>query len=251
MKILVLVKQVPDPNALRLDASGNVPANTARVVNEYDQYALEAAVQIKEQSGDADITVAAIGPAAAKDAVTRGLAMGADQGILLQGEPSSMDSLQTATALAAVAGEGDYDLILVGQESSDSGSGNVGPQLAGLLGLPLVSNVVELEVATDGSLTMQREVEDGRHVVSVAMPVVVCALTGLNEPRYPSLKGIMAARRKPVEERELGEAAASESTVSWGNFRQEERSVEGTVIEDEPEAAARQVVALLKERNLI
>jgi electron transfer flavoprotein beta subunit len=251
VKILVLVKQVPDPNALRFDASGNYPANTARVVNEYDQYALEAAVQIKEQHSDTEVTVAAIGPAAAKDAVTRGLAMGADQGILIQGDPNELDSLQTATVLAEVARDSGFDMILVGQETSDSGSGNVGPQLAALLGLPLVSNVVKLEVPGDGSLSMEREVEDGRHVISASTPVVICALTGLNEPRYPSLKGIMAARRKPVEDRAISDFSSGEKVTTWGDFREEERAVEGVMIEDEAEAAARQVVALLRERNLI
>jgi electron transfer flavoprotein beta subunit len=251
LKILVLVKQVPDPNALRLDASGSFPSNTARVVNEYDQYALEAAVQIKEQNSDADVTVVAIGPASAKDAVTRGLAMGADQGILIQGDPGELDALQTASLLADIAREVGYDIILVGQETSDSGTGNVGPHLAGLLGLPLVSNVVELEVGDNGMLKMGREVEDGRHVVSAPTPVVICALTGLNEPRYPSLKGIMAARRKPIEEKQVGDFSLAESSMTWGGYRQEERAVEGIMIDEEPEAAAKQVVALLKERNLI
>lgn len=251
MKILVLVKHVPDPNAIRFDASGKFAANTARVVNEYDQYALEAAVQIKEQHGDVDVTVATIGPASAKDAVTRGLAMGADQGILINGEPGEIDSLRTAMALAEVARGDEFDLIFVGQETSDSGSGNVGPQLAGLLGLPLVSNVVKLEVGVEGSLTMEREVEDGRHVVSVKPPVVICALTGLNEPRYPSLKGIMAARKKPIEDRQLADSPSPDSVMNWGSLRQEERAVEGTVIDDEPESAAKQVVAILKERSLI
>lgn len=248
MKILVLVKQVPDPNALRLDSSGNFAANTARVVNEYDQYALEAAVQIKEQSADTEVTVVSIGPAGAKDTVSRGLAMGADKGILVQGEPGGLDSLQTSQVLAGIAREDNYDLVLVGQESSDSGSGNVGPQIAGLLGLPLISNVVELEV-NGSSLNLQREVEDGRHVVSVEMPAVVCALTGLNDPRSPSLKGIMAARRKPIEERAL--APEQSATVTWGNFREEARAVEGVVIEDAPDVAAKRVVALLKERNAL
>lgn len=251
MKILVLVKQVPDPNALRLDASGGYPSNTARVVNEYDQYALEAAVQIKEQDNQADVTVVAIGAASAKDAVTRGLAMGADQGILIQGDLDKIDALQTAAVLADVAREGSYDIILVGQETSDSGTGNVGPHLAGLLRLPLVSNVVELETSGDGSLHMEREVEDGRHVVSVKTPVVVCTLTGLNEPRYPSLKGIMAARRKPVDEKQFSDFTPTDSSVSWGGFRQEERTVEGVLIDDEPETAAKKVVALLRGRNLI
>jgi electron transfer flavoprotein beta subunit len=164
---------------------------------------------------------------------------------------AALDTLQTATTLADAARSGAYDLILVGQETSDSGTGNVGPQLAALLDLPLVSNVVGLEIGADGALTLQREVEDGRHIVSVTPPVVICALTGLNEPRNPSLKGIMAARKKPVEER-ASPAPAGAAQASWGPLRVERREVKGTIIDgSDAEAAAQHVVALLRERSLI
>ena len=249
MKILVPVKQVPDPNALRFDAQGNFAPNTARVVNEYDQYALEAAILLKESLPDVDVTVVSIGPASARDAISRGLAMGADQGILVQEDSTQLDTLATAKTLADIAGEGGYDLILVGQETSDGGSGNVGPQLAALLELPLVTNVVGLEWADSGTLTLEREVEDGRHVVEVDPPVVICALTGLNEPRYPSLKGIMAARRKPIDAR--NGIAMPEATTSWGALRAEERTVEGVLIETDAESAVQQLVELLRARDLL
>lgn len=249
MKILVPVKQVPDPNALRFDAQGNFAPNTARVVNEYDQYALEAAIQLKESLPDVEVTVVSIGPASARDAVSRGLAMGADQGILIEHDGAGLDTLGTARLLADVAAQASYDLIFVGQESSDGGAGNVGPQLAALLDLPLVSNVVGLERADGGTLTLQREVEDGRHIVEVDPPLVICALTGLNEPRYPSLKGIMAARRKPIEARTGSETPASD--VSWSRLRAEERTVEGVVIETDAESAAKQLVELLRARDLL
>jgi electron transfer flavoprotein beta subunit len=249
VKILVPVKQVPDPNALRFDAQGNFAPNTARVVNEYDQYALEAAILLKESLPDVNVTVVSIGPASARDAISRGLAMGADQGILIQDDGAAFDTLATAKVLAGNAGEGAYDLIFVGQETSDGGSGNVGPQLAALLELPLVTNVVGLERADSGTLTLEREVEDGRHVVEVDPPVVICALTGLNEPRYPSLKGIMAARRKPIDARDG--SAAQEATVSWGALRTEERTVEGVLIETDAESAVQQLVELLRARDLL
>jgi electron transfer flavoprotein beta subunit len=249
VKILVPIKQVPDPNALRFDAQGNFAPNTARVVNEYDQYALEAAILLKESLPEVEVTVVSIGPSSARDAISRGLAMGADTGILVQDEGASLDTLETATVLAGIAGEAAYDLILVGQETSDGGSGNVGPQLAALLDLPLVTNVVRLERADSGTLTLEREVEDGRHVVEVDPPVVICALTGLNEPRYPSLKGIMAARRKPIEAR-TG-VASSAATVSWGQLRVEERTVKGVLIETDAESAVLQLVELLRERDLL
>ena len=250
MNILVFIKQVPDPNAVRFDASGNFAANTARVVNEYDTYAIEEAIQIKERDGEGEITVISLGPSGAKDAINRALAMGADRGVLLTTSDVGLDSLQVATLLADEARSRAYDLILVGQETSDGGTGNVGPHIAALLGLPLVSNVVDLEM-NDDVLTLQREVEDGRHIVEVRPPAVVCALTGLNEPRNPSLKGIMAARKKPVEERE---AAASSTRVraAWGPLRAEQRATQGTIIDGADAAsAAAQVVALLRERKLL
>jgi len=251
VNILVAIKQVPDPNALRFDASGNFAPNTARAMNEYDQYAVEEAIQIKERTGQGEITVVAIGPSGAKDALTRALSMGADQAALLTtSEP--LDTLQVAQLLAAEARAGSYDLLLVGQETSDGGSGNVGPQLAALLDLPLVSNVVGLEIEADGTLVLQREVEDGRHVVDVRPPAVICALTGLNEPRSPSLKGIMAARKKPVVEKPAGAPAAADGQVSWGALRAEQRAVKGTIIQEtDADTAARRVVELLRERKLI
>jgi electron transfer flavoprotein beta subunit len=251
LKILVCIKQTPDPNAIRFDASGNFAGNTPRVVNEYDQYAIEEAIQIKERADEGDVTVLSLGPAGAKDAVNRALAMGADRGVLLTGDSSALDTLQVASVLAEQATASGFDLILVGQETSDSGSGNVGPQLAALLNLPFISNVVGLEVGADGALTLQREVEDGRHIVTVTPPAVVCALTGLNEPRNPSLKGIMAARKKPIEERPIS-VAATAPHVSWGPLRAEEREVAGTMIDGtDAAAAAEQVVALLRERKLL
>jgi electron transfer flavoprotein beta subunit len=251
LKVLVCIKQTPDPNAIRFDASGNFAGNTPRVVSEYDQYAIEEAILIKERQGDGDVTVMSLGPAGAKDGINRALAMGADRGVLLTSDSAALDTMQVASALAEEARANGYDLILVGQETSDGGSGNVGPQLAALLELPLISNVVGLEIGADGALTLQREVEDGRHVVTVTPPAVVCALTGLNEPRNPSLKGIMAARKKPVEERPVA-GIDTGAQVSWGPLRAEQREVAGTIIDGtDADAAAEQVVALLRERKLL
>lgn len=251
MNILVSIKSVPDPNALRFDAAGNFAASTPRVVNEYDSYAIEEAIRIKEAGHDAEITVLSIGPASAKDAVTRALAMGADKGVLVVSDEAGTDAARVATIVAEHVRAGAYDMILVGQETSDGGTGNVGPYLAGLLDLPLVSNVVGLDINADGSLTLQREIEDGRQIVRVTPPAVLCALTGLNEPRFPSLKGIMAARRKPIEEQPIAAFSAPGNRTSWGPLRAEERKVEGTLITGDAESAAKQVVELLRERGLV
>lgn len=251
MKILVAIKSVPDPNALRFDASGHFAASTPRVVNEYDSYAIEEAIRIAEAGGQTVITVLTVGPAAAKDAVTRALAMGADNGVLVLSDDTGLDAAQVAAIIAAHARSESYDLILVGQESSDGGTGNVGPYLAGLLDLPLVSNVVGLQQSGDGTLELQREIEDGRQVVRVRPPAVLCALTGLNEPRSPSLKGIMAARRKPIVETSAAEYTIPAVASTWGGLWAEEHEVEGTLLTGDAESVARDAVLLLKERGLL
>ncbi len=251
MKILVAVKQVPDPNAIRFDGSGAFAGNTPRVVNEYDSYALEEAIAMKEAGKADEVVVLCVGATNARDAIQRGLAMGADRGILVQASESDLTSMAVASIIAAEVRDGGYDLVFVGQESSDGGTGNTGPQLAALLDIPLVSNVVGLEFE-GGSLTLQREVEDGRHIVEVTPPAVICALTGLNEPRSPSLKGIMAARKKPIEDKSISDYDTPDTQTEWGQLFSEKRTVEATIIQgDDPEAAAKQLVGLLREKKLI
>src|SRR5690606_14727857 len=135
------------------------------------------------------------------------------------------------------------------------GTGSVGQQLAALLDVPVVSNVVGLE-QQDGKLQLQREIEDGRQVIEVTPPAIVCALSGLNEPRYPSLKGIMAARRKPTETKtaaDLGlDGDAPPSQVSWGQLFVEEETAEGIILQDvDADSAVDQLVAFLQERKLV
>lgn len=253
MKILIPVKHVPDPNLIRFDASGSFAATTGRVVNEYDQYAIDEAIRLKESGAATEVVALSIGPTTARDAVTRALALGADRGILVQASESDLTTLSVAAIIAEEARAGEFDLVFAGQETSDGGTGNVGPQLAALLGQPLVSNVVKLE-ANSGTLRLEREVEDGRHIVEVTPPAVICILTGETEPRSPSLKGIMAARKKPIEDRSIGSYQTPDSQVSWGRLYAEERVAQGTIIEADTngaDSAAQQVVALLRERKLV
>lgn len=252
MKILSLLKQVPDPNSLRFDADGNLAPNTARAVNEYDEYGLEAALRLKEANDSVEIVVLSIGGSSAKDAVSRGLAMGADRGIHITSDSTERGSLETARAIATVAREENFDLIWLGHESSDSGTGNVGPQLAALLGIPFVTNVVGFALSDENAALITREIEDGHAQVKASFPLVLCALSGLDEPRYPSLKGIMAARRKPIDVRPIDELGVDSSDVFWGNLREEERTITGTIIDvEDPEEAALKLIELLRERDLV
>ena len=255
VKIGVLVTQVPDPNAVRLDTrAGSIQAGVPHVPNEYDLYAMEAAIQLKEGGGDVDLVVVTLG--AAKDTVNRCLAMGADRAITVEDPVAAgADSAGTAVILAAVARAEGFDLLLLGQETSDGGTGTVGPQVAALLDLPMVSNVVALS-ENGGRLALEREVEDGRQHVEVALPAVVCALSGQIEPRHPSLKGIMGARRKPAESRSLAdlgvEPQAIPARVTWGALYAEQEKAAGIILRDvEPDAAVERLVAFLQERKLI
>jgi electron transfer flavoprotein beta subunit len=255
VKIVVLVKEVPDPNALRLDRrTGALQPGTPTVANEYDLYGMEAAIALKEALDDVEIVVASLGPG--RDPVNRCLAMGADRAVVID-DPSLLggDSHATAHVLASYLNVEGFDLVFVGQESSDSGSGDVGPRIGAILGLPVVSNLIDLEYS-DGILTLKREVEDGHQTVEVEPPAVLCALSGLPDPRYPSLRGIMASRRKKTDTRnasDLGlESGLPPTLVSWGDLFVEEASAQGELVQEEDiDLAVDRVVAFLEERKLI
>lgn len=255
MKIVVLVKEVPDPNALRLDPrTGQLQPGTPTVANEYDLYGMEAAVAMKEARDDVEIVVASLG--SGRDPVNRCLAMGADRAVMLDDESlSGGDSLATATVLSAFLKEEGFDLLFVGQESSDSGTGDVGPKLAAMLGVPVVSNLIDLQDAGD-KLTLKREIEDGHETVEVAPPVVLCALSGLPDPRYPSLKGVMASRKKPSESKSAADLGVDSATagplVSWGDLFIEEQEAQGIIVEeDDVDQAVDKLVAFLEENKLV
>lgn len=251
LTIVVLVKQVPDMNAVKIDrATGKPVLGGQNVVSSYDAYAIEEALRLKERHGG-EVVVVAAGPPSVKDAITRALAMGADRGILLDvPHVNDLDTLAVAGLIAEPLRGIAFDLVLVGQTSDDYETGQVGPQLAELLDLPLVSSVMGLAVDGD-RLTLQRDMEDGRQTVETALPALLLAITGLNEPRLPSLKGIMAAKRKPLD-RITPTAEARTGRTTWGEPYVPERGVTGTILQDVPAAeAAKQLVAWLREQKLI
>ena len=251
MNILVLVKQVPDMNAVKIDRSSGKPVLSGQlVVSSFDEYAIEEAIQLKEAHGG-EITVVCAGPTSAKDAITRALAMGADKGLhLLTSDTATVDTLALATALAGALKGLSFDLVIVGQNSDDSTTGHIGQQLAELLGLPSISSVTDITVS-GSHLTAARDTEDGKQTVELDLPAVVLAMTGLNEPRYPSLKGIMAAKKKPIEQTPLTIEAVPDR-VTWSEPVVPERTIQGVILQDVPAAdAARQLVSWLKERKLV
>jgi electron transfer flavoprotein beta subunit len=208
VRSIVCIKRVPDSEArVRVMGDGKTidPSGVKFVLNPYDEFALEEALRLKEKAGEGSVTAVTVGPDDARETLRSALAMGADEGVLLRSE-GSMDGLAVARALAAEIGTREYDLVLFGKQAIDDDSMQVPAMVAQLLGLPCATVVVNVEVS-GRSVTARREVEGGHEIVEFDLPGVIAAQKGLNDPRYPSLKGIMAAKKKPLEEKDIEIAA--------------------------------------------
>jgi electron transfer flavoprotein beta subunit len=233
------------------DGTGIDETGIKWIISPYDEYGLEEALQITEAQGG-EVTAVAFGPDRAEATLRECLARGAHQAVhVLGGEKSLGDSLTIAKVLAGAIKDREYDLILVGFKGVGTDCGQVGQMLAELLGLPHVANVTKLEVG-DGTLSAGREVEGGQEQVTCPMPAVVTCQKGLNEPRYAALKGIMAAKKKPVDKIEASSLGIEEGSDPFYALRSLEfppPKEEGTIIqgEDDPAAAAAELVKLLRE----
>jgi len=200
MKILVALKQVPDTETkIKVAADGRSldPADVKWITNPYDEYALEEAIRIKEAKG-AEVTALSVGGEPSKEVLKNALALGADTAVLLKGDGQG-DALAVAQMIAAYAKDKGYDLILCGNKGLGGDNAAMGPMLAELLGWAQANVVVKLELG-DSTFKAEREIEGGSERIEGALPAVITAQKGLNEPRYASLKGIMAAKKKTIEE---------------------------------------------------
>jgi electron transfer flavoprotein beta subunit len=263
VRIVVLVKPVPDtasggerlrPDDWRLDR-----AATTAVVNANDEYALEAALKLTETHGGEVVLVSMAG-VSAPDTMRKALAMGAASGTLVTDDAlGGSDTLSTARVLAATLRGMDYDLVLAGADTSDGGAGLVPAGVATLLGLPYLSYAAKIEPNPDaGTVRVNRIVPTGYEVLEAPMPALVVATQALGEPRYPSLKGIMAARSKTLETKTLGDVAAGDAPVGGAAATSQVLGAEAPppraatrVIREPADEAARQVVELLAERRII
>jgi electron transfer flavoprotein beta subunit len=248
---VVLLKQVPDMDAVRIDrASGKPMLSGQNAISSFDEYAIEEALRLKEQHGGEVIALTA-GPPSVKDAITRALGMGADRGVIIAlVDQNALDTLALATVIAEQLKTMTYDVILTGQISDDYATGQVGSQVAELLGIPQIGSITKVEANGD-TLTVGRDTEDGRQTIEVRTPVLLMAQAGLNEPRYPSLKGIMAAKKKPVDQVSPSSVDGADR-LSWGEPFVPERAATGTILQDVPAPeAARQLVGWLREQKLI
>jgi electron transfer flavoprotein beta subunit len=210
VKIAVCIKRVPDTEArIKIGADGKAidESGVKFVLNPYDEFAVEEALRLKEQAGAGEVVVVALGGDATQETMRTALAMGADRGVLLKVDAVPLDPVPVARALADELREGAYDLVLCGKLAVDDTSHATGILVAELLGIPSVGAVSTLAIA-DGAGTAEREIEGGVEAVRFTLPAVVTAEKGLNEPRYPALKGIMAAKKKPLEVKPVTLAAA-------------------------------------------
>jgi len=218
--IVVLVKQVPDTYSERkLNGSDHTldRESADAVLDEINEKAVEEALKIKE-AGEGEVTVISVGPDRATDAIRKALSMGADKAIHVSDEAlHGSDAIATAKVLAAAIGKVEgFDLVIAGNESSDGRGGAIPAILAELLGLPQVTYVRELTV--DGStIKATRETEDGLTHLEASLPAIVSVGEKINEPRYPSFKGIMAAKKKPVETFTIADLGVDAGEVGLGN----------------------------------
>ena len=255
MNIAVCVKHIPDPNLPgELDGERLKRAGVQGVLDPGDEFGVEAGLQLKEAHGG-EVTLVSMGPANALEAVRRGLSMGADKGVLVtDASLAGADALTTARVLAAAMSKaGPFDLVIAGVESTDGYTGTMPSSLAEFLGLPQLTFVKSLE-ASEGSIKVRRQTAEGYHVVESALPALISVTAGVNEPRYASFKGIMAAKKKPVEQWSLADLELSSDDVTVNqtvaNVGKAEERQAGEVIEDDGSGATR-IADFLKEAKVI
>lgn len=204
MNILVLLKQTFDTEEKIVLQDGVISEEGVNfIINPYDEYAIEEGIKLREEHGG-EVTVITVGPEHSENALRTALAMGADKAILVDSEDLNFDEYSTAKILAAVIKEREFDIILGGNVAVDYASGQVGPRLAEELDIPQVTAITKLDINGSEAI-IERDVEGDKEVIQVALPVLLTAQQGLNEPRYPSLPGIMKAKKKPIERFELSD----------------------------------------------
>jgi electron transfer flavoprotein beta subunit len=256
MKMLVCVKQVPDmESTFRINAEGNWldERDLAFRMNEYDEYALEQAIRVKEQECNApDVSVLSIGPARVVEVIKKGLAMGADRGVHIRDDQANLkDPFLTASAIAAFARDKNYDLIFTGMQSQDRGSAQVGPLVAELLGIACVTTVIGFSISGD-QVTVRRELEGGlKAVIKFKLPGLVTCQLGLNIPRYPTLPNIMKAKQKELITLQVADLVKEESLTATQKLFRPEKKGSGLVLEGNNNDMADKLVALLKEKTTV
>lgn len=259
MNVVVCVKQIPDPaEPGQLDPETKTLKRDGKLIlDESDSYGVEMALQLVDTAGGGEVTLVSMAPNSEVGGIRTALAMGAAKAILVS-DPAlaGTDSLGTAKVLAAAIKRAEPDLVLTATESSDGYTGTVPEQIAGLLDLPSVTFAKHIEVG-DGKVSVQRQTEQGYDDVECPMPALVSVTAGVVEPRYPSFKGIMAAKSKPVDELTVADLGIDAGSVGWAGGQQEivdvsaaEAREAGEIITDEGEAHLN-IVAFLDQLKVL
>ncbi len=254
MKILVCIKQVPDMESrFKINPEGTWidEADLAFRMNEYDEYAVEQAVQLKEQLGAADVTVLSIGPARVSEALKKALAMGCDRGVHIQDDAAwKRDPAQIADVIAAFAKDKGFDLVFTGMQSQDRGSAQVGVLVAETLQLACATTLVGFAFA-DGVVTAKRELEGGiKGVVKLRPPALVTCQLGLNTPRYPTLPNIMKAKKKELLAFPVADLLSAEQTAATTSMYPPKKKGTGLVLEGDIGELADKLMAIFKDKRL-
>jgi electron transfer flavoprotein beta subunit len=256
MKILVCIKQVPDMESrFKVNSAGTWldEQDLAFRMNEYDEFAIEQAVRVKEGlGGSGDITVLSIGPDRAVEVLKKSLAMGADRAVHIKDDLASQkDPWQVASVIAAFARDKNFDLVFTGLMSQDRGSAQVGVTLAELLGFACVTTIVGFELSGD-MVTARRELEGGlRGIVKFKLPAVVTCQLGLNTPRYPTLPNIMKAKQKELLVFPVTDFLKEESATNTEKMYPPEKKGRGLVLEGDVNQSADKLLAILKEKTTV
>lgn len=250
MNILVLLKQTFDTEEKVVLNDGKISEEGVEfVINPYDEYAIEEAIKLKEELGG-EVTTISLGPDRFESSIRTALAMGADKAILIDDTALFADEYSAAKVLAKIIEEQAFDLILSGHVAVDDGSGQVPQRIAEILNIPIISTAVKIEI-NDNSATVHRDVEGDTEILETQLPAIITAQQGLNEPRYPSLPGIMKAKRKPLERKTVSELGFSSEDVAAKTDTIEvvlpPKKAAGRILAGELTDQAKELVKLLRQ----
>ncbi len=259
VNIVVCVKQVPDTAMERTLRPGDGTLDRASLdglINELDEYAIEEGLRIAEAHGG-EVTIVSMGPDKAAESIRKALSMGADKAVHLTDEAlAGSDALATSYALSRVLGQIGFDLVICGSESTDARTGVLPAMLAERLGVPQLTLASKVEI-DGGTVTVRRMSDEGYDTVTGQLPAVVSVVEKINEPRYPSFKGIMAAKKKPVQTMGLADAGIDAALVGLGNsatavadFAARPARTAGVIVTDDGDGGAK-AASFLAERKFI
>ena len=262
MNIIVCLKQVPGTTEVKIDPQTNtlIRQGIKNIINPFDTYALEEGVRIKERSGGGVVTVISMGPPQAGEMLREAISVGADEAILLSDSAfAGADTLATSCTLAkAVAKLGQYDIVICGRQTLDGDTGQVGPELAEMLGIPFVAYVSQVEEIAEGYMRVRRMVEEGHEVISTPLPAVITVVKEINVPRLPSLRGIAKSKSATISVWDAEELCVDKSMVGLSGSATRvikvffpQRISHGEIFQGELESQVDCLVGKLKDAGLV